>query len=407
VNEVLPNMTCLHAHTECLNEHELIRKYRCLDCRAVMMCVCDERIGRANLSHQLHQGTVLETQERVPVTAGFQSRICRECRGLAPEAHPASSIPGRTSKIKRYYWRELAFRQMELFDAWKHTDEGKAHLGDSPIGIPEFARQALEEIKQLHATKPKYVFDNVSQQQVLERYNVEVLDLKAKYISGVEGRAALSLDGRAVGVEEFACHHLRSLGYSTLTCESRPFHALFATLLWPLIQDPGDSRLQIVGMADRTAPPDQPRPLWWSRPEDFGTVGYGRRREPEIIAYLNDMLPDTSEELSEFFDDSLEPSRILRTYLWADEPSPVDAAKRLLELLTPAIIKTILRYLVDSYWANYLGWPDLIAHCDHELFFAEVKSSNDKLSDDQKHWIEQNHARLKLPFKLIKIHRSL
>jgi hypothetical protein len=160
-------------------------------------------------------------------------------------------------------------------------------------------------------------------------------------------------------------------------------------------------------MADRTAPPDQPRPLWWSRPEDFGTVGYGRRREPEIIAYLNDMLPDTSEELSEFFDDSLEPSRILRTYLWADEPSPVDAAKRLLELLTPAIIKTILRYLVDSYWANYLGWPDLIAHCDHELFFAEVKSSNDKLSDDQKHWIEQNHARLKLPFKLIKIHRSL
>ena len=74
-------------------------------------------------------------------------------------------------------------------------------------------------------------------------------------------------------------------------------------------------------MADRAAPPDQPRPLWWSRPEDFGTVGYGRRREPEIIAYLNDMLPDTSEELSEFFDDSLEPSRILRTYLWADEPS--------------------------------------------------------------------------------------
>jgi hypothetical protein len=38
-------MSCLHERTECLNEHELIRKYRCLDCEAVMMCACDERIG--------------------------------------------------------------------------------------------------------------------------------------------------------------------------------------------------------------------------------------------------------------------------------------------------------------------------------------------------------------------------
>jgi hypothetical protein len=74
--------------------------------------------------------------------------------------------------------------------------------------------------------------------------------------------------------------------------------------------------------------------------------------------------------------------------------------------MTPATINSILRYLVDSYWANYVGWPDLVAYRIGEWFFAEVKSSHDKLSDDQKHWIEQNHARLKLPFKLIKIHRA-
>jgi hypothetical protein len=34
-----------------------------------------------------------------------------------------------------------------------------------------------------------------------------------------------------------------------------------------------------------------------------------------------------------------------------------------------------------------------------------VKSSGDKLSDDQKRWIEDNHRRLKLPFKLVKIHK--
>jgi hypothetical protein len=278
-------------------------------------------------------------------------------------------------------------------------------IEDSPIGLPRLAELALEEIKQLHARNPKYVFDDVSQQQVLEKCGVEVLDLKAEYILGVQGRAQLNLNSRAVGVEEFARHHLHSLGYTTLICESRPFHALFATLLWPLIQDPADSRLQIVGMADRTAQSDQSRPLWWLRPEDFGTVGYGRRRKAEITTYLDDELPDASAELSEFFDESLESSRILRTYLWADVPSAVDTAKRLLELLSPEVIKTILGYLVDSYWANYLGWPDLIAYSNRELFFAEVKSSHDKLSDDQKHWIEQNHVRLKLPFKLIKIHR--
>jgi hypothetical protein len=404
MNEVLPNMACPHTRTECLNEHELIRKYRCLDCGAVMMCACDKQIGRSHLSHQLHQGTVLETQERVPVTAGFQPSICRECRGLAPAAHPASSIPGRTTKIKRYYWRELAFREMELFETWKRTEEGKTYSIGSPMPIPGFAEQALEEIKQQHATKPKYVFDNVSQQQILEKCNVEVLDLRAEYVSGVEGRAQLNQDGRAVGVEEFACYHLHSLGYTTVICESRPFHALFATLLWPLIQDPADSRLQTVGMADRTAPPNQPRPLWWLRPDDFGTVGYGRRREPEIITFL-DALPDTRDELSKFFEDALEPSRILRTYLWANEPSAINTAKRILELLPPTVIKIVLQYLVDSYWANYLGWPDLIAYAEKDLFFAEVKSSRDKLSDDQKHWIEQNHIRLKLPFKLIKIHR--
>lgn len=76
-----------------------------------------------------------------------------------------------------------------------------------------------------------------------------------------------------------------------------------------------------------------------------------------------------------------------------------------MNLMTPATIKSILRYLVDSYWTNYVGWPDLVAYRGSELLFAEVKSSHDKLSDDQKHWIGQNHGRLKLPFKLIKIHR--
>jgi VRR-NUC domain-containing protein len=40
------------------------------------------------------------------------------------------------------------------------------------------------------------------------------------------------------------------------------------------------------------------------------------------------------------------------------------------------------------------------------FFFAEVKSSGDKLSDDQKNWIRGNTEILKLPLKLVKIHRA-
>ena len=398
-------MSCSHSQTKCFNEFEFIRKYRCLDCDAVMMCACDERIGKAHLSHQLDHGVILETQESVPVTAGFQANICRECRGLSAEAHPVSSIPGRTSKIKRYYWRELAFREMELFDAWKQTREGQVHSGEAWFGVPDLAQQALTEIKQLHAAHPKYVFENVSQQEVLEKYNVAILELKAQYAPGTQGRVELMVDGQRLGIEAFACRHLEALGYTTMICESRSFHVLFSTLLGPLIVDPADPKLRLVGMADRTAPADQQRPLWWKRPEDFGTVGYGRRREPEISIYLKDVLPDTTEGLLEFFNGSLEPSWFLRTYLWADEPSAIRTAETLLSLMAPATIKSILRYLVDSYWANYVGWPDLVAYRDGDLFFAEVKSSHDKLSDDQKHWIEHNHTRLKLPFRLIKIHR--
>jgi len=88
--------SCEHAKLTCLNQHEYIRKYRCEACRHVMMCSCDEAIGRRHLSHQLSNGTELKTQVRVPVTLGFQTGICDECRGESPVHAPAAAIQCRT-----------------------------------------------------------------------------------------------------------------------------------------------------------------------------------------------------------------------------------------------------------------------------------------------------------------------
>jgi hypothetical protein len=122
--------SCPHARTTCLNQHELIRKYRCDDCSDVMMCACDRSFGERFLSHQLGEGSELETRKRVPVTLGFQPAVCNACRGLPLVAAPAAEGFGRTSKIRRYYWRELFFAEHERKADWDDanpnaTDEAR------------------------------------------------------------------------------------------------------------------------------------------------------------------------------------------------------------------------------------------------------------------------------------------
>ena len=63
----------------------------------------------------------------------------------------------------------------------------------------------------------------------------------------------------------------------------------------------------------------------------------------------------------------------------------------------------ILRYLVDDYWGRYLGWPDLMVIRESEFKFVEVKSANDKLSEDQQRWIRDNHNILEFQFIIAKV----
>jgi hypothetical protein len=62
----------------------------------------------------------------------------------------------------------------------------------------------------------------------------------------------------------------------------------------------------------------------------------------------------------------------------------------------------VLGYLVLHYWAHRSGRPDLLVYRPHQWFLAEIKSWRDKLNENQKRWIEDNHRYLHLPFKLVK-----
>ena len=200
---------CKHSSVVCLNQHELIRKYRCIDCGAVMMCACDEAFGRRFLAHQLSEGCDLDTQERVPVTHGFQPGLCNGCRGLPLEPAPGAAIPGRTSKIKRFYWRELFFRETEAFADWEAANP-QAGTEDAQAARKRIQREVLDAIKALHASAPLYDMREPSQADVLEICEVE--PLCPDYAALPEKGAVVLIDGEVVSAEAFVERHYAVLG---------------------------------------------------------------------------------------------------------------------------------------------------------------------------------------------------
>lgn len=372
------------------------------------MCACDQEFGEMFLPHQLERGRDGKSGLNVPVTLGFQPSVCRECRALPAEATPVAPHRGRTSKIFRYYWREIYFETTKRFARWAAeqgvTDRDRARH-EHRDRHEEIERGVVDEIKALHARAPKYIYSEESAADVLARCNVTIVDIEATYVDGPGGeRRIVTGHGSFSGPERAAAAHFEAQGFTTLFCESRPFHALFAIYMWLLIQDPEDPLRDIRGFGDRDAY-DAGLPnkmIWTVLPKDFGSPAYSTRRAAAIVEHMQHM----EEDLLWIFDYWLGPSHDFRQYLWAHPEDAVSRARQLVEILPPAAVMRILRYLVDSYWQRYLGWPDLLIYNDTSYFFAEVKGSGDKLREDQKQWVINNTSVLHLPFRLIKVHRT-
>ena len=376
------------------------------------MCSCDKDFALRCLPHQVAEGIELSTQKRVSVTLGFQPNICNTCRGIQEQPAPKAAMYGRMSKIYRYYWREIETETIRRFADWAdgegHTDWLRAQE-ENKDKYSAIEKQVVDEIKELHRKSPIYIYDQKSQDEVLSQCEVIVVNLDAFYIKTSDRKAKVLDRGQEFTAEEFAANYYKQNGYSVVFAESVPFHALFATLMWILIQDPKDERNRVVAFGDRIAFEEGRKEelIWIVLPDDFGSSGYFSRRKDDIDNHL-ESLPEKKEEIMWTFDYWIHHSYQLRQYLWAHEDKDIETARKILEILPVKVIKKILKYLVENYWDHYIGWPDLILYKDSSdsFFFAEVKSSNDKLSDEQKNWIENNFQRLKLPFNLVKIHKK-
>lgn len=401
---------CDHSSVKCVNQYELIRKYQCDFCGHVMMCSCEEEFARKYLPHQITFGTDYSSKEQVLVTLGFQTGICNACKGLPLETHPMAEIHGRTTKISRYYWREIAFATIEKFAEWAGSS-GFANWTDALLDNQEkyksIERNCIVEIQQQHDTNPLYSYSNLSQAEVIERYGIEVIDVDGTYIQTHERGVRLWEENSVLTPETFAEKYFSNRGYNVIFTESRPFHVLFGVFFWMLIQDPSDPKNRIVAFGNRFSfdKGEDGETVYTFLPEDFGSEGYFRRRETAIDEHMS-MIRQNQHDLLGLFDYWLQPSNELRQYLWAHHEDDLAKARQIVEVLPEAVVVNILRYLIESYWQRYLGWPDLLLFKNGEILFVEVKSSKDKLKDDQKSWIKDNYEFLHLPFKILKIHKA-
>jgi hypothetical protein len=195
-----------------------------------MMCACEADFARRFLPHQTRDAVALETQERLLVTLGFQPGVCNACRGLPEEAHPKAQGYGRTSKIARYYWREIWFEQTRRFAAWCDEQERSGHMMSDEArraAYKSIENEVKRDIRLMHERSPKYTFAEECQSQTIANNDVEVLDLKAVYKKHTERKALIVDEDVTCSAEDFAIRHFERQGYHVLRTESIPFHAIF------------------------------------------------------------------------------------------------------------------------------------------------------------------------------------
>lgn len=268
-----PTAVCAHGSLTLLSPWEIIRKYRCTDCSAVLTCACDVDFAAFIVPHQALTGRDQHTHDDVPVSNSLTPGTCQECRREVPPAYPRGAHRGAASLLRRYYWREIE-RASELeFLEWCQAeklslfgDDGRPLFfylrHDHHEKYEEIESAVIERTGLAHEQSPKYDFTRPSDADVIRACDVTVEAVQACYVASTTGPAlVLPLDvddpSQAVRVEEFIARRLRADGREVMFCESRPFQAIYGTLMWLWVQAPA-LRGEVAYAAGLAFPDPQP-----------------------------------------------------------------------------------------------------------------------------------------------------
>ena len=207
-------------------------------------------------------------------------------------------------------------------------------------------------------------------QNVVSIINVDV----QKAENQTKGKVKYLFENNELFVEELAMKYYENMGYHALWTENYYWWFLMALIFWDEIFAP------IKGVFN-------PMPLY-SRmndiPNDFFKPEFYQKRKNLINNRLmklqnSDLTSEISQSYNENYGKCCRPIEDWNRY-------------NLNELLIPSRIMDknaflgILTRLITNFINKRSGLPDLIVFNDDQLFFSEVKSEKDKISDNQREW---------------------
>ena len=377
-------VACPHGAWTAVHPWELIRKYRCGECGEIALCACD----RAFAAKLPHQATRVRNPEPpyqdLSVSLGILSDVCPTCRGEPEPPYPRADGWGSPSVFERYYWREIA---REVYVAFE---------GDG-FPPPSVWRAARRRIRDQHEIRPTYDVTQHERGRLPE--SVDRLMLDAEYDRGDDGVGRWLLDGQAVRAEQLALAYLRAQGWEVLVCERHLPSALFATFMGLVVLDFEDPLQEMAGFGRRDRSGEM---VWGYMPRDHHQPQWFARREDAIRSHIDGLVEaDDWEWLLDYW---WEAWTDYRHYLWAHRDEYRDVVRMLIEHGRSTLGETLL-YLAQDYWGHYTGWPDLLGYRDGELRFFEVKTPNDRPSEDQIRWFNDNATRLGYAATIVTLRR--
>lgn len=179
-------------------------------------------------------------------------------------------------------------------------------------------------------------------------------------------------------VEQGVLNYYQQLGYQGIHSENTLFSSLFGLCFWDEIFDPKHHAIH--------------QPLQHT-PSDFKEEDFYIKRKEAIGIRLQKL--SSTNRIMALINKRIEENEGItnRFVLW--DNNLLLALKKLIEVLKPKQIQAILSAIAIDPKNRLSGFPDLFVWKKTDIWFYEVKSPNDHLSEKQLFWLEH--------FKSIKV----
>lgn len=322
---------------------------------------------------------------------------------------------GRKSKIERFYWREIIKTFHALARDWlRDRGETVSSVLDFRSRFPEVSKELQKEARhiwqQCHKRDPKYDLSEPTQQELHLDLEIPEVVVFAPYREVARGEQTVGKwedgAGKPVSGEAIAARFYKDQGWEVHECERRLISTLYATLCFPVVQDPKDPELQI-GCRNSTRGWTSENPdtglIAIPLPKDFGSPHHFDRRRAEYERLLQDL---GRASLSEVFESNLDAGENLRDYLWVNEDKAVHLTRRALEVIPHDAVLRWVRWVAGDFWHRQPGWPDLLLLRDGAFRFSEVKTPNDALSQEQIRWFRWACGEEHVPCEICRVRKE-